>query len=92
MSTHIWIDNSLLFKIAFTNKTQYVCICSEEYKNQLNMNIGDIVFMKDATKLKSYRRLGKIKAFDGRKIIVSAMCDIGTFTKSKMVKLLKDSC
>lgn len=85
--TNIWIDNLLLFKILKSYSTQHICICSEEYKNELDMKVGDIIFMKDIIKPRSYRRLGEIRAFNGKKIIVGIMDDIGICCKSKMIDL-----
>jgi hypothetical protein len=93
MSKILLIDNLLLFKImkVFKKQPQYLCVCSEEYKNELDMKIGDIIFIKDTIKQKSYKRLGEIKAFNKKNIIVSIMSDIGIGSKSKMQKLHYDS-
>lgn len=87
MSKIIWIDNLLLFKMIKVYSTQYLCVCSKQYKNDLDMKVGDIIFMKDIIKPKSYKRLGEIRAFNGNKVIVCIMADIGTGSKSKMEKI-----
>lgn len=56
MTKNIWIDN-LLFKITKLYTTQYVCACREQTKNELDLKVGDTVFMKDTIKPASYRRL-----------------------------------
>lgn len=91
MSKIIWIDNLLLFKIISVYSTQYLCICAEQYKNELDMEVGDIIFMRLENKPKIYRRLGEIKAFNDRKVIVGVMGDIGTGNKSRMEKLHNES-
>ena len=93
MSKIIWIDNLLLFKVEklFRKYPQYLCVCSEEYKNELDMKIGDIIFIKDTIKPRSYRRLGKIMYFNRKKVIISVINDIGIGSKSKMAKLHNDS-
>jgi len=90
MTKIIWIDNLLLFKIIKVYSTQYLCICPTQYKDELEMEVGDIIFMKDRLNPRSYKRLGEIRAFNDRKIIVSVMADIGTGSKSKMEKLHND--
>ena len=87
MSKNIWINNLLLFKILKIYSTQYICVCSEQYKNELDMQVGDIIFMKDTIRPASYRRLGEIRAFNGNKVIVGVMNDIGIGSKSKMENL-----
>ena len=89
MSKIIWIDNLCLFKIKKIYSTQYLCICSQEYKNNLDMKVGDIIFMKEKINSKSYKRLGEIKAFSNNKVIVSIMPYIGTGIKSRMEILHK---
>lgn len=89
MSKNIWIDNLLLFKILKVFSTQYLCISSQEYIIELDMKVGDIIFMK--IKPNSYRRLGEIKAFNGNKVIVGVMGDIGIGRKSKMEELHNES-
>ena len=90
---NIWIDNLLLFKIRvlYIYPRQYLCECSEEYKNELNMEIGDIIFMQDRIYPRKYKRLGKILAFNERKIIVGFMSDIGIGSKLKMEQLHNES-
>ena len=87
MSKIIWIDNLLLFKIIKVYKTQSLYICAEQYKEELDMKIDDFIFIKDIKKPKSYRRLGKIIAFNGNKVIISFMTDIGIGSKSKMEQI-----
>lgn len=85
MSKNIWIDNLLLFKILKIFSTQYLCVSSQEYITELDMKVGDIIFMK--IKPNSYKRLGEIKAFKEKKVIVSVMSDIGIRSKTKMEEL-----
>jgi len=87
MTKLIWINSHLLFKISNRYSTQYLCYCSEDYRDELSMEIGDIVFMKDTTNVNKYRILGEIRAIDRRKIIIGKMDDIGTLTKSKIEQL-----
>jgi hypothetical protein len=87
----IWIDNLLLFKPLKLYPTQCLCVCSEQYKNELDMQIGDIIFIKDNIRPSSYRRLGEIRSFNGNKVIVGVMGDIGIGSKSKMNKLHNES-
>jgi len=89
MSKNLWITNLLLFKImkVFPKKSQYLCVCSEGYKNELDMKVGDVVFIKDTIKTRSYRRLGEIRAIVGKKVIVGIMGDVGVCSKLKMEKL-----
>ena len=61
MSKIIWIDDLVSFKIIKVYPSQCLCNCSEQYKNDLNMEVGDIVFMKHRIKPNFYRRLGEIK-------------------------------
>ena len=89
MSKNIWIDNLLLFKILKIFSTQYLCVSSQEYITELDMKVGDIIFMK--IKPNSYKRLGEIKAFNGNKVIVSVMSDIGIGRKTKMEELHNES-
>ena len=85
---NIWVRNLDLFKIDRTCPTQHYCVCSEQYKHELDMQVGDILFVKDTIKTKSYRRLGEIMALENKnKIIVRVMGDIGTGSKSNMEKL-----
>ncbi len=91
MSKNIWIDNLLLFKILKVYSTQYLCVCAEQYKIELDMIVGDVIFMKDTKRPASYRRLGEIRAFNGNKVIVGVMCDIGIGSKSKIEKLHNES-
>jgi len=84
---NIWINNLLLFKIKKKYSIQYLCICDIQYKNELNMQVGDIIFIKDPEKSKLYGRLGEIKALNRNKVIVSIMNDIGTSTKSEIEEL-----
>ncbi len=84
MSKLIWIDNDLLFKIKKVYSSQYLCVCANWYKNKLEMEIGDIIFIKIIHKPKSYQRLGTIKAFADNKVIIGVMTDIGSGSKSKM--------
>ena len=84
---NIWVDNLDLFKIHRTYPTQHLCVCSQDYQTDLDMQVGDIVFMKDIIKPKSYRRLGEIRGFNRRKIIVGIMADIGIGCKSKIERL-----
>lgn len=88
MSKLIWIDNLLLFKITNVYLTQYLCVCSNQYKDDLDMKVGDIVFIKDRIYPNLYRRLGEIKGFNNnRNVIIGVMGDIGIGSKSKMEKL-----
>ena len=89
MSKIIWIDNLLLFKILKIYSTQYLWISCQQYISELDMKLDDIIFMKVSSK--SYKRLGKIKAFNGNKIIISVMADIGIGRKSKIEKLHNDT-
>lgn len=91
MSKNIWIDNLLLFKILKVFSTQYLCISSQKYITELDMKVGDIIFMKIKSKSNSYGRLGEIRAFNGNKVIVGVMGDIGIGSKSKMEKLHNES-
>ena len=84
---NIWINNLLLFKIKKKYSIQYLCICDIQYKNELNMQVGDIIFIKDPEKSKLYGRLAEIKALNRNKVIVSIMNDIGTSTKSEIEEL-----
>jgi hypothetical protein len=84
----VWIENNLLFKIIKVYSTQMVCICVNFYKEELGLEIGDIIFIKDRNKKKSFRRLGIIKAFnEPNKIIVGIMPDIGIYSKTKIQML-----
>lgn len=88
MQKLVWIENNLTFKITRVYITQYLCVCSSSYKEELGLEIGDIIFLKDETKQKSFKRIGTIKAFgEPNKVIVGIMSDIGVGTKSKMEKL-----
>ncbi len=89
MSKNIWINNLLLFKILKAFSTQYICVSSQQCITELDMKVGDIIFMK--INKKSYKRLGKIKAFNGNKVIVGVMSDIGIGIKSKMEELHNES-
>ena len=91
ISKIIWINNFLLFKILKVYSTQYLCVCLEQYKNELDMQVGDIIFMKKTISSTSYRRLGEIKAFNENKVIVGVMSDIGIGSKSKMENLHNES-
>ena len=57
MSKNIWINNLLLFKISKVYSTQYICVCSKQYIDELDMQVGDIIFMKNTIKPASYKRL-----------------------------------
>lgn len=91
MSKIIWIDNLLLFKILEVYSSQYLCVCSKEYQNELDMKVGDILFMKDRIYPNLYRRLGEIRGFNDKKVIIGIMRDIGIGCKSKMEKLHNES-
>jgi|688.fasta_scaffold1280627_1 hypothetical protein len=83
----IWVDDLLAFKIIRVYTTQYLCVCVNAYKEQLDMNVGDIVFIRDTIKVRSYKRLGPIKAFnEPNKVIVGIMADIGIGSKSVMTQ------
>lgn len=87
MSGLIWVDDLLQFKIERVFANQYLCMCSEQYKEELGMTVGSVIFIKDSLKPSSYKRLGPIKAIDGRKIIVGVMGDIGVGSQNKMTEL-----
>jgi hypothetical protein len=87
MSKLIWVNNNKLFKITKVIKLKYLCICSSEYKEELNLQIGDIIFLKDYIKIRSYKRLGKIISFDKKKVIIESIGDIVICSKKKMTKL-----
>lgn len=70
MPNNIWINNHLLFKLAKKYDAQSLYVCSTQYKEELNMEIGDIIYMKDNNKARTYELLGTIKAFNRNKIIV----------------------
>ncbi len=91
MSKLIWINDLNLFKIQKKYSTQYLCICAQQYINELKMEVGDVIFIKDNLRLMSYKRLGYIKAFNGRKIIIGIMDDIGIGTKKKIENLHNES-
>jgi hypothetical protein len=81
----VWIENNSLFKIIKVYSTQYLCICSNSYKEELALEIGDTIFIKDENRQKSFKRLGIIKAFnEPNKIIISIMSDIGIYSKAKI--------
>ena len=84
MSKLIFIDDILRFKIIniYTSHKQYLCVCSREYcQDELDMNVGDYIFMRVTPK--KYKRLGIIKSFSDSKIgnitkiIIGLMTDIG---------------
>jgi len=84
----VWIENNLVFKIDKLYKTQYLCICSKDYQEVLELEKGDIIFLKDHFKQNSFRRLGSILAFnEPNKVIVRTMSDIGVGLKSKIERL-----
>lgn len=88
MTKLIWVDNLLLFKITNTYSTQQLCISSKDYIEELDMTIGDIVFLRDKYKPQSYARLGKLVAMtETNKVIIQTMPNIGTFSKSKIEKI-----
>ena len=86
MTKIILIDDLLLFKIVQrqSKSMQYLCICSTQYKDELNMEVGDIIFIKTKKNSKFYERLGEIRGFNERKVIVGFMSDIGKVTKSQI--------
>lgn len=47
------------------------------------MQIGDIIFIKDTIKPNSYKKLGPIKAFDGKKVIIGVVDDKEIYSKKK---------
>jgi hypothetical protein len=73
MTKLIWIDDS-----------QYLCFCAEPYQQDLGMEVGDILFVRDELKPRSYQRLGAIKALSGRKVVVSMMNNLGVGAKGKL--------
>lgn len=97
MSKLIWVDNILLCKlIRLTKKIKkrptqyYLFLCAKEYKDELNMNIGDVIFLKNEYKPKLYERFGVIKAFIQNKlynVIIEVMPHIGIYSKLKIEKL-----
>lgn len=92
MSKLIWIEDLLLFKKQKVYITQQLCICALEYKYTLQMQIGDVVFMKDKKRPNSYERLGTIKGFNENKVIVGMMTPyIGIGSKNKMTQLHQQS-
>jgi hypothetical protein len=91
MPKNIWIDNLLLFKIYKVYLTQHLCLCTKQTQDELNMQVGDIIFIKDTQKKASYRRLGEIRGFNGNKVIVGIMGHIGTHSKSTINQLHKKS-
>lgn len=86
MVSLVWINNLLLFKLEKKYSTQYRCVCSEQYINELDMKINDILFVKDTIKPNSYKRLGFIKAINNKTVIVGILPDIGIGSKIKMQK------
>lgn len=64
MTKLVWIENNLTFKIMKVYSTQYLCRCSNSYREELGLEIGDIIFVKDTIRQKSFRRLGQVKAFN----------------------------
>jgi hypothetical protein len=67
-------------------------VCVSSYKEELNLEIGDIIFIRDEYKPQSFRRLGPIKAFNSpNKVIVGVMSDIGVGSKTKMERLHNQS-
>lgn len=92
MSKLVWVENRLLFKINKSFRTQTLCICNNGYKEELGLEIGDIVFIRDETKSRSFRRLGPIKAFSTpNKVIIGVMPDLGIGCKNKMELLHNQS-
>lgn len=47
---NIWIDNVLLFKKYKSYAGQSIYICAESYKNELKIEVGDILFLKNQKK------------------------------------------
>lgn len=87
MSKLVWIENHLTFKIQKVYTTQYLCVCSSYYKEELGLEVGDILFVKDKIKKNSFRRLGIIKAFNNNYVIVGIMSNLGVASKSRMAML-----
>ncbi len=73
----IKIDNELLFKIVKTYNNQCVCVCVQQYKDELNMKVGDVIYLRDKNFKKKYKSFGEIIAFgNNNKVIIKYTPDL----------------
>ncbi len=63
MNKLIWIDDLELFKVISKENSVLTCVCDNTYQSELNMNIGDTVFIRHEYKAQYYKRLGSIVQF-----------------------------
>jgi hypothetical protein len=82
----IWIDSALLFKREASYTTQCRCVCAEDYRRALHMDIGDIVFTRDPLHPRWFQRLGRIKAICGTKVIIEFMPPLRSASKKTLLQ------
>ncbi len=63
MNKLIWIDDLESFKVIEKENSVLTCVCANTYQKNLDMNIGDTVFIRHEYKDEYYKRLGQIIQF-----------------------------
>jgi len=69
-ANNIYVDDLLLFKHEKTWNTKNMYISCRQYIEELNMNVGDKVYIKQKTNKNKYDYAGHILAINGRKVII----------------------
>lgn len=88
MTKLVWIENRLLFKITKSLPKVILCICNNTYKSDLELEVGDIIFLKTGDRPRTWERLGAILAFaTPNKVIIGSMSEIKSGPKNVVQKL-----
>ena len=69
-ANNIYVNNLLLFKHEKTWNAKKMYISCRQYIEELNMNIGDNVYIRTKTNKNKYDYAGHIIAINGRKVII----------------------
>ena len=69
-ANNIYVDDLLLFKHEKTWNTTNMYISCRQYIEELNMNVGDNVYIRQKTNKNKYDYAGHIIAINGRKVII----------------------